>query len=351
MQLTLGCHGAAAGRRESRTALRGTLPLGLFVAFAGLSAGPSPAPAADGAPAPSRLAQHLFANYCTQCHGADGKGGPGRAGAGTPGAVAMPEIPDFTNRPWQQTRSNVQLAVSILEGKNQHMPANRGMVTDELARELVAYVRTFAPAPQPAVAKAAPASAQAPPRTTAGPVGTPAAPFETASVPAYTPTGDFDADFDHYMTELQNLQRQARALAAAPAARSPSPVTPPAPVAPPAATPTTAAPPAAEPPAAAPPEAAPPVSAPPANQVVYLTDKPPAAANKPPAADTSPQPLQFLLTGLGGAVLGLAVLSALWGAFTRRRTPAVPDGRLAPTVSPGRPEFAPAPMDCVGAGL
>jgi mono/diheme cytochrome c family protein len=317
------------------------------MAYAVLSAGPSPAPAADRAPSP--LAKQLFASYCTQCHGADGKGGPGRAGAGTPGAVAMPEIPDFTNRPWQQSRSNVQLAVSILEGKNQHMPANRGMVNDELARELVAYVRTFAPAPQPAVAKAAPAPA--PPRTAAGPVGTPAAPTETASAPAYTPTGDFDADFDHYMTELENLQRQARALAAAPAASGPSPVTPPAPVAPPAAALPTAAPPAAEPPAVAPPEAAPPVSAPPANQVVYLAERPPAATDKPPAADTSPRPLQFLLTGLGAAVLGLAVLSALWGAFTRRRTPAVPDGRLAPTLSPGQPDFAPTPMDCVGAGL
>ena len=36
------------------------------------------------------------------------------------------------------------------------MPANRGMVSDEMATELVAYVRTFAPEPQPAVAKVAP---------------------------------------------------------------------------------------------------------------------------------------------------------------------------------------------------
>jgi mono/diheme cytochrome c family protein len=326
------------------------------MACAVLSAGPSPAPAADRAPAVSPLAKQLFASYCTQCHGADGKGAPGRAGAGTPAAVAMPEIPDFTNRPWQLSRSNVQLAVSILEGKNQHMPANRGMVNDELARELVGIVRGFAPAPQPTVTKAAPAPAPAaaPPPVAAGPGGKPAAPVEVASLPAYTPTGDFDTDFDHYLGDLETLQRQVRALASAPAAVNPSPGNPPAaaapaPAAPPAAAPPTAAPPAAEPPAAAPPEVAPPVSAPPANQVVYLAERPPAATDKP--ADTSPQPLQFLLTGLGGAVLGLAVLSALWGAFTRRRTPAGKGDRLTPTVSPGRPDFAPAPVDCVGAGL
>jgi mono/diheme cytochrome c family protein len=418
------------------------------MACAVLSAGPSPAPAADRAPAVSPLAKQLFASYCTQCHGADGKGAPGRAGAGTPAAIAMPEIPDFTNRPWQLSRSNVQLAVSILEGKNQHMPANRGMVNDELARELVAYVRTFAPAPQPAVTKAAPAPA--PPRVAAGPAGTPAAPVEVASVPAYTPTGDFDADFDHYLTDLETLQRQVRALASAPAAVSPSPGNPPtatapAPAAPPAAAPPMAAPPAAEPPAAAPAEAAPPASAPPASPAAPAPEQPKVAAlpisdraftpddvargrelflgrrplanggpacvgchaingaeardggrlgpdltkayerlggraalgahlwapgtrtmrlayqrnslepdevldlmaylddaDKQAVADTTPQPLRFLLTGLGGAVLGLGVLSALWGARSRRRERAAQNGR---------PDLAPSSMDCVGAGL
>jgi hypothetical protein len=254
----------------------------------------------------------------------------------------MPEIPDFTNRPWQQSRSNVQLAISILEGKNQHMPANRGMVSDEVARELVAYVRTFAPAPQPAPAKVA----SAPPPAAPGPAGTPAAPTATAAAPTYTPTGDFEVDFDNLARQFEYYQRQMRELASAPVARNTTA----------ASTPTPAAPPVVEPPPAAPPTAAPaetalPVNASPANQVVYLAEKPPAATDRPTTADTSPQPLRFLLTGLGGAVIGLAVLSALWGAFTRRRAPAALNGRPAPTVSSARPDFAPVPRDCAGAGL
>jgi mono/diheme cytochrome c family protein len=57
----------------------------------------------------------------------------------------MPAIPNFTDPVWQKSRSNVQLTISILEGKNRQMPANRGPVTDEQAPDLVAYVRTFAP--------------------------------------------------------------------------------------------------------------------------------------------------------------------------------------------------------------
>lgn len=346
MQLTSRCHGAAgAGRREARTVPGGPLPLGLIMACAVLSAGPSPAPAADRAAAPSRVAQQLFAGKCAECHGADGRGGPGRQGAGGSAGVALPEIPDFTDRAWQNSRSNVQLVVSVLEGKGQHMPANRGMVDDGLARDLVTIVRSFAPAPAPVVAKAAPA----PPPAAAGPAGTPAAPTPTAAAPTYTPTGDFDADFDALAKQFEFYQRQMRELASAPVARNTTVASVPPPVAPPAPAPAAEPPPA--PATAAAPEAAPRVSAPPANQVVYLAEKRPAATDKPPAADTSPQPLQLLLTGLGGAVLGLAVLSALWGAFTRRRTPAALNDRPAPTLSSGRPDVAPASMDCVGAGL
>jgi hypothetical protein len=35
--------------------------------------------------------------------------------------------------------------VSILDGKGTLMPANRGRITDALARDLVAYLRSFGP--------------------------------------------------------------------------------------------------------------------------------------------------------------------------------------------------------------
>jgi mono/diheme cytochrome c family protein len=58
----------------------------------------------------------------------------------------LPTIPDFTDDTWQKSRSDVQLQISILEGKDQHMPSNRGQVTEAQAAELMKFVRTFGPA-------------------------------------------------------------------------------------------------------------------------------------------------------------------------------------------------------------
>jgi len=98
---------------------------------------PSRAVAEDAVAARAKAAEPLFQRICAQCHGTDGKGGPQR--------TSMPAIPNFTDPVWQKSRSNAQLAISILEGKNRQMPANRGPVRDEQAPDLVAYVRTFAP--------------------------------------------------------------------------------------------------------------------------------------------------------------------------------------------------------------
>jgi mono/diheme cytochrome c family protein len=87
----------------------------------------------------TRVATGLYRQYCLTCHGADGKGLELRA--------AMPTIPDFANRSWQATATNPQLAISILDGKGTLMPAFRGRVEEEQARDLVAYVRAFGPAP------------------------------------------------------------------------------------------------------------------------------------------------------------------------------------------------------------
>jgi mono/diheme cytochrome c family protein len=128
----------------------------------------------------------------------------------------MPNIPDFTDRAWQQSRSNVQLIISILEGKNLgggQMPANRGMVSDELARELVvSCVRKFAPAPQPVTTKRPPT----PPRTTDDPIKT-----SVEADRAYTPTGDFEVDFAHYAKEFDERQRRIEKLASAAKPTSP----------------------------------------------------------------------------------------------------------------------------------
>jgi hypothetical protein len=58
----------------------------------------------------------------------------------------LPPIPDFTNPTFQKEHSDAQLLISILDGKGAFMPANRGRVTEEEGRDLVAFVRAFGPA-------------------------------------------------------------------------------------------------------------------------------------------------------------------------------------------------------------
>jgi quinol-cytochrome oxidoreductase complex cytochrome b subunit/mono/diheme cytochrome c family protein len=107
---------------------------------------PRPAPASlaalETSPSPEtserlRAATTLFREYCLSCHGIDGKGNVIR--------VAMPSIPDFTGAAWQASRSSAELEASVLEGKGTLMPAFRGKIGDDHARDLIAYVRSFGP--------------------------------------------------------------------------------------------------------------------------------------------------------------------------------------------------------------
>jgi mono/diheme cytochrome c family protein/uncharacterized membrane protein len=91
------------------------------------------APASAGAPAD----RELFRQHCVKCHGADGKGSPGRR--------RQLEVPDFTDPSWQAQRSEAQLLASILDGKGDEMPAWREKISEDQARALVTYVRAFAP--------------------------------------------------------------------------------------------------------------------------------------------------------------------------------------------------------------
>jgi mono/diheme cytochrome c family protein len=79
----------------------------------------------------------IFRQYCFVCHGLDG--------TGTNMRPTLPPIPDFTNRAFHKEHTDAQLLISILDGKGQFMPANRGRVTEDQAGDLVAYIRTFGP--------------------------------------------------------------------------------------------------------------------------------------------------------------------------------------------------------------
>jgi ubiquinol-cytochrome c reductase cytochrome b subunit len=85
-----------------------------------------------------RAASVLYREYCLSCHGKDGRGADLKA--------AMPVIPDFTSPAWQQSRSNPQLSVSILEGKGTLMPPFRDRVRGGQINDVIAYVRAFGPA-------------------------------------------------------------------------------------------------------------------------------------------------------------------------------------------------------------
>jgi quinol-cytochrome oxidoreductase complex cytochrome b subunit/mono/diheme cytochrome c family protein len=123
----------------------------------------------------TRAATELYRQYCLICHGADGRGAEMRAG--------MPTMPDFTSRAWQEGVSNPQLVVGILEGKGTLMPAFRGRVNDEQARDLTAYIRAL------------------------GPVR--AAPPEAAA-------GSFDQRFRELQEQWDELQRQLQELSKPP---------------------------------------------------------------------------------------------------------------------------------------
>jgi mono/diheme cytochrome c family protein/uncharacterized membrane protein len=93
-----------------------------------------PAPVAAGTPA----IPELFRQHCMKCHGSDGTGSAARS--------HMPKIPNFTDVSWQKEHQAAQLLTSVLDGKGSDMPPARQKVSEEQARELVAYVQAFAPA-------------------------------------------------------------------------------------------------------------------------------------------------------------------------------------------------------------
>jgi hypothetical protein len=81
-----------------------------------------------------RVVMSLYNRYCIRCHGVDGRG-----------VWDIPDVPDFTNARWQATRSDSQLARSILEGRGAVMPLFRGSLSLEESWGMARYLRTFVP--------------------------------------------------------------------------------------------------------------------------------------------------------------------------------------------------------------
>jgi mono/diheme cytochrome c family protein len=88
-------------------------------------------------PAYSAAARELYHSRCVRCHEADGRG--------TELHQTARDAPDFTNLHWHLRHSTDELIVSILDGKGTRMPAFGGKLTTAEARDLVVYLRSFAP--------------------------------------------------------------------------------------------------------------------------------------------------------------------------------------------------------------
>lgn len=130
-------------------------------------------PAEPTRPVPrSEAIPGLFQRLCSSCHEADGHGNAMRA--------EIPWFPDFTSANWHQPRSDAQLTASILEGKGTVMPAFSGKIGEPQVRELVAYLRSFAPA-------------------------------GARSIPTKPPS-DFRRRYQELQDEMNKLKRQYRAL-------------------------------------------------------------------------------------------------------------------------------------------
>ena len=81
-----------------------------------------------------RVVAGLYNRYCIRCHGVDGRG-----------VWDIPDVPNFTNAAWQGSRSDGQLARSIMEGRGAVMPRFRGTLTLEESWAMARYLRTFVP--------------------------------------------------------------------------------------------------------------------------------------------------------------------------------------------------------------
>jgi mono/diheme cytochrome c family protein len=125
----------------------------------------------------------LYRRNCKRCHGEDGKGNAIRS--------QMPEIPDFTRRRWQESRTDAELVASTLDGKGVGMPEFARKISQDQARDLVAFVRALGPSVsgsrgESADALAAPVAPQKP--------------------------DDFEERFRQLQQKLAELQRQFREL-------------------------------------------------------------------------------------------------------------------------------------------
>ena len=111
------------------------LRLAVYVrSFAGRTGG-APSLAAPGGTS-HITAANVYGTYCFACHDTNGKGNPFMR-------LSMKEIPDFTSANWQTSRTDADLANSILHGKGKFMLPMTDKLGSVDVKQMVALVRKF----------------------------------------------------------------------------------------------------------------------------------------------------------------------------------------------------------------
>jgi mono/diheme cytochrome c family protein len=89
--------------------------------------------------APQSSGKATYAANCASCHGAEGKGN------GADGMYFTPSPTDFTTAAFAQ-ESDTEIHQAIAKGKG-NMPGFQMKLSDAAIDEVIAYLRTLAPAP------------------------------------------------------------------------------------------------------------------------------------------------------------------------------------------------------------
>jgi mono/diheme cytochrome c family protein len=80
--------------------------------------------------------EDVYRTYCFACHDSNGRGNQAIR-------TAMKDLPDFTGEPWQKSRTDADLARSVIDGKGKFMLPMKDKLGSVNVREMVALVRAF----------------------------------------------------------------------------------------------------------------------------------------------------------------------------------------------------------------
>jgi mono/diheme cytochrome c family protein len=96
----------------------------------------SPATPAALPPTAHVAPEDVYRTYCFACHDSNGRGNDAIR-------MAMKELPDFTGNAWQKSRSDADLARSVLDGKGKFMLPMKDKLGSVDVQKMVALVRAF----------------------------------------------------------------------------------------------------------------------------------------------------------------------------------------------------------------